>query len=355
MRIKQVIKLLKSTPVVFYSNAFFYYDENIKIACYKLGEDMGQLVRVNQVVLLHENCLFYSVENLYSINILTNEKKIVFENFNFSSNPPNNQLILVKSGENQSICYDTISATILWKKPISSYLVYYDSEDFFVTQKTFQEGHILTYDKRTGSLLWELDVSEYGRYITRGKERAGTLRKVIGMYEGVLLCVMSDRKLVALNPKTGNIEWDITTGLNIYGEPTDVLPHAYYLKWSIDKTKLYAFKNSMFVEVDLATRKVLRCKVMEDILTLNLEKQISIYDFEVKGNQLIFSGNYIGAMFHSGLIGAFNVDTESIDWLHEIELAPGEFIKEAPIVVENRIYLHTAENSLYVFDLQEDE
>lgn len=354
MNVNQISKLLHAFPKIFFTNGVMYFNEKMEVVFFRFKEDIGIVKKIKEYYFLDKGFLYHRNNGLLAINIFTNEKRVLFPEFHFAVPNPNNQLILSKYPENNLICYDTITGTILWDIQSNACNIYYDSEDFFVTQAVFQEGHIATYDKRTGSLLWELDVSEYGCYEVGGKKRAGNLRRVIGMYEDVLLCIISDRKLVALNPKTGDIVWDISSGLNIYGEPSNILPQAYYLKWSSDKTKLYALKNSMFVEIDLATRSVIRCKVLEDTLRLSEEKQISIYNFEVKDNQLIFSANYIGSMFHSALIGAFNVDTENIDWLHEVDLAPGEFVKEAPIVVENRIYLHTAENSLYVFELQED-
>jgi outer membrane protein assembly factor BamB len=80
----------------------------------------------------------------------------------------------------------------------------------------------------------------------------------------------------------------------------------------------------------------------------------SVYGFEVWGNRLIFSGNYLGKMWTSALLGCFNMDTLEIEWTEPVPIDKGEFVAEAPVVAGNKIYLGTSESTLFVYEMVDE-
>ena len=136
------------------------------------------------------------------------------------------------------------------------------------------------------------------------------------------------------------------------GKKFSTIPQADFLQFNEDKTKLLAFHYLHLVEIDLASHTFIRFKNVEQPILDQTGEKIKIIASTLQNNYFFFTAERQGYGFGSGIVGAYNIQTEKIDWLHDMEFANGIFFPagEAPKLDEDRLYVLDSEGTLHIFE-----
>jgi hypothetical protein len=191
----------------------------------------------------------------------------------------------------------------------------------------------------TGEYEWEFDVSSFPSYHFIDEEKPEEIKRLIGVWNDLLLVVLSSGKLLALDVHTGKQTWLMTSDIYKLGGPIPLIDQAIL---SQDEGKLYALRNESFIEIDLEQVKIIR---YQDYSKTNLNpfveaigiperiKNVPGIDFNTirvdtsryyKGRfyfrayTLGVSGSDPKQTLDHGYVGIFNIATEKIEWWYDL-------------------------------------
>ena len=173
----------------------------------------------------------------------------------------------------------------------------------------------------------------------------------MGVFGDVLVAQISggesanEYQLLGLNVQTGKQEWLIS---GISGVCVNLQANAA-------QTHLLAIRDSEFIEIDLRTAQISRNKDLESILGYE-GKTITVKCMTLRDQHIFFTGSFNGLVFHSGVIGAFNIETEQIDWLHDMEFDRNTNfnMSSTPQLEGNRLYALDSGGTLHIFEREEN-
>jgi outer membrane protein assembly factor BamB len=205
------------------------------------------------------------------------------------------------------------------------------------------------------TLLWQFSVSELGKYkdfdgYFKPIEKEGEVRKILGVFDEVLVAQISggesanENQLLGLNIQTGRQEW-IISGIS------DVCAN---LQANNTQTHLLGIRDREFIEIDLKTAQISRNKDIQSVLTYQ-DKTIAVKCMSIKDQHIFFTGSFSGLVFHSGVIGAFNIETVQLDWLHDMEFDRNTNfnMSSTPQIEGNRLYALDSGGTLHIFEREE--
>ncbi len=207
-------------------------------------------------------------------------------------------------------------------------------------------------DIDSDSVIWQFAIKEIGKYkdfdaYFNPIEKEGEVRKIIGIFNEVLVAQISggenanENQLLGLNIQTGKQEWIIS---GISGVCAN-------LQANSTQTHLLSIRNKEFIEIDLKTAQISRNKDLESTLTFQ-GKTITVKCMIIKDQHIFFTGSFSGQVFHSGVIGAFNIETEQLDWLHDMEFDRNTNfnMSSTPQIEGNRLYALDSGGTLHIFE-----
>ncbi len=264
---------------------------------------------------------------------------------------------------NKTIIHETKKRFILgygfWKNPY-----YYHSEG---------KNLLKSLDILKEKYLWKYSVSEIGKYTDTDNyfkpyQHEGEVRKIIGVCGDILLVVVSggfegknnvSNQLIGLSCQSGELLWR----LDMFDANGIRTHYGSYENLQIDEPnkRLLGLYSQGFIKVAVETGVVERFKHLsystgEELLRFEYKGKIltNIYSETLVGEHLYFRATNIANRRHSlssNVIGAYNHQTETIDWLYEFEdLAPSVSIKESPKVEGNRLYALDSGGTLHIFE-----
>jgi hypothetical protein len=233
---------------------------------------------------------------------------------------------------------------------ISAYLIYNDM--YGINILGINKSTVVCFNIWNQFLLWQADISEIGSYEKKGQPFKGEIKKIMGVYRNTLLVILAGGKLLGLNIDSGKIEWLLEKGILPDGRSFTTIPQAEFLQFNDSQDKLLAFHYLHLVEIDLASHAFVRFKNIEQSFFEQTGQKLKIISSTLKGSHFFFTAQKQGHGFGSGIVGAFNIETEQIDWWHDMQFSHGTFFPagEAPKLDENRLYVLDSEGTLHIFE-----
>jgi hypothetical protein len=227
----------------------------------------------------------------------------------------------------------------------------------YISYKKFDDlSIIITREIQTGKVHWKYSASEIGKYkhydaYLNPLEKEGEVRRLIGVFDGVLVVNISggntqyEGQIIGIDAENGKLLWQIQN-LN--------QRQIYHLRVNDAQTHLYALKDQEYLEISLGTAQITKQKNLGEVLKYN-GNAIKVIDITSKGEHLFFTAMYEGKTFSSGLLGAFNTQTEKLDWIHDMEFGANCFFtaSSAPTVEGNRLYALDKAGTLHIFEREE--
>lgn len=233
------------------------------------------------------------------------------------------------------------------------FCIYYEEID----EMSYSRGIINAFSRSTGDLLWERDLSELW-----GEGAPWQIGRIIGVFEQVLTVMIrweTMEQLVGLEVATGQVRWhlknthDPQTGEVVF---PNIVPCLGQMQASADGRRLYGLRYNVFIEIEPATGNILRLHRFGPVNSLHFThegKEISIKNTRLHEGYFYFTATLQGETFSSGLLGAFDIVSEQIVWLHDMGFTrSGQFFNEgaAPVLDGNRLYALDGEGTLHIFE-----
>ena len=243
--------------------------------------------------------------------------------------------------------FNKIENRIFWILKDSFGGSYWGNTDYIIYNK-FDDTTVITNRKtETGSLLWQYSVTEIGKY-QNIELKEGEVRRIIGVFDGVLVVNISggstqhEGQVIGLAVETGELLWQIQN-LN--------QRQIYHLRVNEAQSHLYTIKDQEYLVIDLKTAQISTQKHLGEVLQ-HKGKAIKVIALNSKGDHLFFTAMYEGKSLNSGLLGAFNTQTEQLDWIHDMEFGNNCFFtaSSAPTLEDNRLYALDSSGTLHIFE-----
>jgi hypothetical protein len=256
------------------------------------------------------------------------------------------------NSENNIGLYDIENNKLVWYNKYDIGVVCEQNIKYVFGKLRIYPSELICLDKQNGDIVWQTDISEIGSYTKKGKDYTGEIKKILGVYENTLIVVLAGGKLLGLNVDMGAVEWILDEGVLPDGRKFTTIPQAEFLQFNQDNTRLLAFHYLHLVEIDLTTHTFIRFKNIEQSVFEQIGEKIKIIASTLKDNYFFFTAERQGYGFGSGLVGAFHIETETVDWWQDMNFANGTFFPagEAPKVDDNRLYVLDSEGTLHIFE-----
>lgn len=222
---------------------------------------------------------------------------------------------------------------------------------------TYLTSIVSCLSRNTGELRWEQDILALG-----GEGKSWQVGRIIGVFEQVLTIMIRHEtleQLVGLDIATGEVLWHLYNTQDPQTKEVvfhNIVPCLGQMQPSSDESRLYGLRYNIFIEIETATGKILRLRRLGPPNNLHFThqgKEISIKNTRFHEGYFYFTATLQGETFCSGLIGAFEIGSEQIVWLHDMGFTrSGQFFNEgtAPVLDGNRLYVLDHEGTLHIFE-----
>jgi hypothetical protein len=163
-------------------------------------------------------------------------------------------------------------------------------------------------------------------------------KKILGVFEKSLILSLEKNRLVTINIESEVVDWF----------PSEALRYESLSKLSEDSSRYFSLSNHHYVVVNVKEKEV-KIKDIESICKLSTGVSFTINASNLSNNHIYFIGTIVGFPFSSGVVGAFNFESEQFDWVQELSLEKGHFLVDPPQLDEERLYVMDTEGCLFVF------
>ncbi len=281
---------------------------------------------------------------LYGKSLILENNNKVF-NFNYFCHCALNKNLLICSFEERSFVYDFRKKSILFYFPIKLH-------SFFINKNILYARHnknINVYDLDHISEFWQFNVSTlsdgYNEQTTQ--EPLDEVYKLLGVYKNQLIVHLKSGKLIALEPNTGKLLWQITK-IDINNTTATNVEFGYSQNIFLDEEKgyVYGFTGQNLRKFDLEKKICILEWNSKDAFG---KEFFYIRDSYLHNNQFYFSGGDIDSVGSPNYIGIFDIATKTIIWKYKMPLTRGNCIREMQIT-DNNIYVLDQEHNLYVYE-----
>lgn len=211
-------------------------------------------------------------------------------------------------------------------------------------------GYLTCYARMSGEEVWSLDMSKLGK-----EGDVSQIVNLLGVVEDLVVLGVETPSpaVIALDVHTGETRWRVgrTAFTNREGFS---YPHILYnMDTNENQTRLYGFRNSYFLELDIQTGQVLQ---FEDLASENSpylkygKKDIWAHTMRYHEGSLVFTS---GVHRRSdNIVGGFNIERKEITWLQNMKFKEYLDIFGAgafPIFTSNRFFIG-ANYSICIFE-----
>lgn len=219
------------------------------------------------------------------------------------------------------------------------------------------QGRIFSNNLYNGTLLWQLDISQLGRYTPffEDEERAGEVRQFVGVYQGQLIVLLSGGKFIGVDIATGTLLWE---------------QHKVAVNHTQQKID-YAFGDPYHPFLDEA-KGLIYILQGENFIVFDIKAQIASYEWSIKdlsesaylfirqsslyNNQIYFTAFKKGNEGNDDTVGIFDIEHKQIVWQYTFPFEKGTFIPNSQSNVqvnETHLYVLDSSGDLNIFEREE--
>ena len=224
--------------------------------------------------------------------------------------------------------YDITQREFLWKQVIQRFphSLTASASQIFLSDR---RGHFTSLSIETGRQLWSISVQEIGRYDDLdGTRRQGDVTGIPCLWEDLVIVPVEGYHILALEQTSGVLRWEQTVEID---DPRNLVCDP--------DGDLILVDAEVYVSMEASTGRILTQKNIRSALHPYGGPLLTRMD--VAGNFLYFS------TIHRGILVALNRQSGEIPW--SFKCAAAVPIRNAPVVLNHRLYLLDEEHNLYIF------
>ncbi len=297
-------------------------------------------------------CFYDEGQFLYDINKFS-LKKFASEDYKQSSIDPHSShfdiqtIIMLKDFDKKRFfgLFDVKNADLIWVKEYHiSIINNINSINIFASTIP---SNVLCFDKKNGLLLWQTDLSGHF-YDFHGNRLEATILEILGVYEDILLVMLSNHCLVALSVATGEVLWEKIP----YSDVPDMFGGVIGAVLEVQNHQIVWYNSFSYFVFNLQNKVGILLKSYP-----HTDK--SQPPFTIKKS--VFTEEYIyfiasqKSVILNNIVGVFNRKTLKIDWQEEVDILPktnaDPYNSFTDIQVgDNKIYVLNTEGTLWIFE-----
>jgi outer membrane protein assembly factor BamB len=213
---------------------------------------------------------------------------------------------------------------------------------------------ICSYSKIDGSVFWQVDISNLGKYIpfSQEEERKGEVKKFVGVYKNQLIVLLTGGKFISLDIENGNLNWETNeVNENLTNQGIDYgFSDPYNPFLDEEKGIVYMLQGEVLISLNLNTQKSLYEWHIKDETN---EEYIFIRQSRMYKNQIYFTSWKKGNEGNDDTIGIFDIETKKIIWKYTFDFEKGNFIPNSQDniqVNDSQLFVLDWKGTLHIFE-----
>ncbi len=228
----------------------------------------------------------------------------------------------------------------------------YFTNPFSVNNELYGNNKEFIYkiDLEKGNPLWQFSFSPLGTYTTpQGKKKPYEVQKFIGVWQKELLVLLSNFRFLALHIKTGKCSKDLSVKDYFGGVDGNYLSNSGI---HIDQknSRMIWLSGTTLFHIDLSNFQL---KTIKNYWHVPQKEKWRFMSSTLRGNYLYFTGDKGLEYVVATRIGVMNIETGEILWQQQLQKTGG--LPNAPQVTEDKLYVHTVNGQLYIFEKEEHD
>ena len=290
---------------------------------------------------------------------------VEIENLNFGSVSENLEMGVSKDIKSyypvdiEHTVFSILEEKPLWKSNISN--LRFEKDLLF---SNLNHGFIL-FNPKTGDALWQYDVpSEFDwvneLYINKPEHHKADVRRLIGVYEGILWVTLNNGRLLGLNIENGNLVYNIHE-VNQHGNnllhPNLGPFWGNYLQLDTEKGVLFGLRQHYYYEIDLKSpiESYFLYDISESCKKSQIEADVAGYEWSWHGNEIYFGYNRFGTHVYNNSggnnLGIFDRQKREVVWATRIEGDNGQVRNLSKIeYATGKVYALDQSQTLHIFE-----
>jgi len=364
-----------------YANNLLYIS---KFGIYLNDKILEQPNEFNVAYFWNKYAVFGNLENMAMVSLSNEEIRILNPQYSYyweyHKQEGNQVLISQNRRKNQygiriadyhllNLNNETLGERIFIEKPQISI---FHHKGLFIEQNILKSLSLLT-----GEYEWVFDVSIFPSYRFIDETKPEEIKRLIGIWNNLLLVVLASGKLLALDIHTGEQAWLMTSDIYEAGGAIPLIDHVVL---SEKEDKLYALHREYFVEIDLQKVSITRyrhygtkaypkhpfdesigiperLKNLPDTSLVGISVSAATYfqdHFYFTAYTQRVGGRDQNIPIDGGYVGVFNIQTEEVEWWYDLGFL-GHNEKDyrspqAPQVTADKLYVLDSVGTLHIFE-----
>lgn len=228
--------------------------------------------------------------------------------------------------------------------------IIYDSKYIFGGTQSL----ICSYSEIDGSVFWQKDISNLGKYIPffKEEEELGEVKKFIGVYKNKLIVLLTGGKFISLDVENGNLNWETNeVNENLTNQAIDYgFSDPYHPFLDEEKGIVYMLQGEVLISLNLNTQKTLYEWHIKDEIN---KEYLFIRQSRMYQNQIYFTAWRKGNEGNDDTIGIFDIETKKIIWKYTFDFEKGNFIPNSQDniqVNDSQLFVLDWKGTLHIFE-----
>jgi len=247
-------------------------------------------------------------------------------------------LLVSKNGSTQLLNIELDSLTQLSNDKLFTYeidngIVFYKQKDKVLAISIFEERE-----------LWRIDLSSFGQYNDRGKQKSYAVKSILGIWKDLLLIQLSNFRLIALESATGNLKYDLMLADKFATDPQNYLSTSSPMLLDLENERIVWLTNSSLIHIDLTEFSP---KLVKDYFDVPKENLWRFNKSTLHNGYLYFTGDYGMEYAVSTRFGVLNPETGEVLWQEQLEKTGG--LSSPPQVAEDKLCVLGSKGTLHIF------
>jgi len=230
--------------------------------------------------------------------------------------------------------FTQLSNDKLFTYEVDNGLVFYKQKDKVKAISLFEERE-----------LWCIDLSGFGLYNDRGKQKSYAVKSILGIWKDLLLVQLSNFRLIALDLSTGNLKHDLLLVDKFATESQNYLSTSSPMLLDTENERIVWLSNSSLIHIDLTE---FTPKLIKDYFNVPKENLWRFNKSTLYNGYLYFTGDYGMEYAVSTRVGVLNPETGEVLWQEQLEKTGG--LSSPPQVDGDKLYVLGSKGILHIFE-----
>lgn len=222
------------------------------------------------------------------------------------------------------------------------------SELFSVTLEN--KNHFFSYSSKkinkreldSSKVIWEVTIEN----LLQKDDRLYKIKKFTGIFKNLLLIALEPNTIISLDISSGDL-LNVFSIHDAFPEFADFQKDTFSTSYHLDElnNRLVILSYTTLYHINLITKEI---KLVKDYHNVPQQEQWRFMSATFYKNKLYFTGDLGLEYVVATRVGVMDVETGEVLWQQQLKKTGG--LPNAPQVTEDKLYVHTVNAQLYIFE-----